>query len=133
MCSSDLMPVEEIVGTATVLAVDGATVTLDTALPDGDLVYRGDAEALAGAPGFGFARVMAGADGARMVPHFLAVDVASDNRLLPGDSWSSTHTFAATCDTPEVHATLVHRNYPLALAEERGWTLSDQLMDEVTR
>lgn len=127
------MPVEEIVGTATITAVDGDLVTFDRPLPDGDLAWRGDAEALAGSPGFAFARVMVGADGARMVPHFLATDIASDNRLLPGESWTSTHTFAAPCDTPEVHATLVHRNYPLWLAEQRGWALSDQLMDEVTR
>lgn len=125
------MPVEEYVGAATIVAVDGDTVTFDRPLPDGDIAYRVGTQAYAGAPGFGFARVLVGPDGARMVPHFLAVDVASDNRLLPTASWTSTHRFAATCASPEVHATLLHRNYPLALAAERGWAVTDQVMDEV--
>ena len=54
------------------------------------------------------------------------------------NAWSApkddpTHRFAATCDAPTVHATLLHRNYPLALAEERGWDRVDQVMAEVWR
>ncbi len=130
------LPVEAYVGAATITAVDGDLVTLDAPLPDGDIAYRTGAtgtQAYAGAPGFGFARVLVGADGARMVPHFAAVDVASDNRLLPTASWTSTHHFAAPCADPEVRATLLHRNYPLALATERGWTVTDQVMDEAVR
>ncbi len=127
------MPVEEIVGTATVLGVADARVTLDRPLPEGDRVYRTAGQAYAGAPGFGFARVLVGADGTRMVPHFAAVDVASDNRLLPTAGWTSTHRFAAPCAAPEVHATVLHRNYPLGLATERGWAVTDQVMDEVRR
>ncbi|MFZ5475289.1 MAG: hypothetical protein ACOZNI_00825 [Myxococcota bacterium] len=136
------MPIEEVVGEATVVAVEGDVVTLDRALPEGDVAYRGEAASLpidgdealavAGAPGFAFARVLVGADGARMVPHFVAVDVASDNRLLPQESWTSTHTFAATCADPEVHAVLVHRAYPLDLARERGWALTESVMTEAS-
>lgn len=127
------LPVEESVGVAAVTAVDGDVVTLDRTLPDGDIAYRAAGQAYAGAPGFAFARVLVGADGARMVPHFAAVDVVSDNRLLPTESWTSTHRFAATCEAPEVHATLLHRDSPFALATERGWTITDRVMDQVTR
>jgi hypothetical protein len=127
------MPVEEYVGEATITAVDGDTVTFASPLPAGDIAYRDRDDAYAGMPGFGFARVLVGADGARMVPHFLAVDVASDNRLSPQAAWTSTHRFAAPCADPVVHATLIHRNYPLALAAERGWTVTDQVMAEATR
>jgi hypothetical protein len=132
------MPVEEAVGGATITATDGDTVTFDTPLPAGDLAYRithtatpttGDAIASrAGLPGFGFARVMVGEDGARMVPHFAAVDVASDNRLPPQSSWTSQHTFAADCATPTVTAALLYRSYPLDLAAQRGWEMTERVM-----
>ncbi len=91
------------------------------------------ATARAGAPGFAFAKVLVGRDGARMVPHFLAVDIASDNRLLPGASWTSEHVFATTCADPTIHATLVHRAYPLALATQRGWRIVESVMRRATR
>src|SRR5690606_447275 len=101
----------------------------------GDVAYRVDLDGptLAGAAGTGFARVLVGADGDRMVPHFLAVDVASDNRLLPGGAAETTHRFAAPCADPEVRATLIHRAVPLALARERGWATDDAVMVEVKR
>lgn len=137
------MAEEEVAGFATIVSVAGDRVTFDRALPTGDVAYRGsaaelpadgdEARAVAGAPGFAFARVLVGADGARMVPHFQAVDVASDNRLLPQQAWTSTHTFAAPCAEPEVRAVLVHRAWPLALANERGWPLTESVMAEATR
>lgn len=137
------MPVEEVVGVATVVSVDGDVVTLDAQIPDADVAYRGRgaglpedgeaSEARAGAPGFAFARVLAGADGARSVPHHLAVDVASDNRLLPGGAWTTEHRFAATCADPDVRAVLIHRAYPPGLAEQRGWTLLESVMAEAWR
>ena len=68
-----------------------------------------------------------------MVPHHLAVDVASDNRLLPQKSWLSVHQFASTCDDPVVRAVLIHRAYPFALSAERGWELTESVMTEVVR
>jgi len=130
------LPVEEVAGQREVVAVGaGGEVTWDRPLPAGDVAYRipaGDPEAHAGAPGFGFARVLVGADGARMVPHHAAVDVASDNRLLPRASWTSAHTFAAPCPDPVVRATLRYRSLPHALARERGWPLGDAIMAEAT-
>ena len=135
--------VEELVGESRVDAVDAGVVTLSAPLPAGDVAYLVDpvatpldgepARARAGAPGFGFARVLADAAGRRMVPHFLAVDVVSDNRLLPQAEWTSTHRFATSCAEPIVRATLVHRAVPLPLAAERGWALTESVMAEVVR
>ena len=132
------MPMEHVVGSAVIEAVNGDVVTFDRPLPTGDIAYRSAAAGLpedgdpatgrAGAPGFGFARVMVDASGRRMVPHFLAVDIASDNRLLAGAEWTSNHVFAATCETPEVRAAAVYRAYPVELARERRWTLVEQVV-----
>ena len=136
------MPVEHVVGSATVTATKGDVASFDTPLPSGDIAYRVSAgwpehEAAslpaAGAPGFAFARVLADADGNRMVPHFRAVDVVSDNRLLPQSDWTSTHRFTSPCKAPEVEAVLVHRAFPLDLAAERGWELTESVMVEVRR
>jgi hypothetical protein len=136
------MPVEEIVGTATILSMEGDVATFDADLPTGDFAYLGDAAevtdggsvaARAGAPGFGFARVLVGPDGRRMVPHFLAVDVASDNRLLPM-GWATTHhSFATPCENPVVTAMLVQRAVPYELVQERGWATSELILAEATR
>lgn len=138
------LAVEEFVGEVEILGVDSDAVTLSAELPDGDLAVLvrdgGEVPAdggvpsdLAGRPGFGFARVMVGPDGARMVPHFLAVDIASDNRLLPGSSWRSEHTFEGCAEGElEVIASLVYRRLPIELAEERGWEVADQVMASVT-
>ena len=68
-----------------------------------------------------------------MVPHHRAIDVASDNRIPPLGIVSSEHRFAAPCPDPTVHATLVHRAWPFALARERGWALTDSLMADATK
>lgn len=129
------MELEDFVGEVTItqVAPDG-TVTTDAPLPDGALTYlvRG-AEDHAGAPGFGFARVMRDAAGRRMVPHFVATDVVSDNRLMPQQGYTTTHRFAATCPDPVVEARLYHRPYATWLAEERGWANPSHLMTEARR
>ena len=125
-----------------IIAVEGDSVTLEEPLVAGDIVYRGRpdpfsaqdpllAEPLAGAPGFGFARVLADEQGARMVPHHAAVDVVSDNRLLPQEEWASTHVFESACPDPVVEARLLHRAFPVELAAERSWDGTQQLMAEV--
>lgn len=137
------LPVEHGLGRATVVQVDGPRVTLDVPLPEGDRAYRlpagtwpadGDPSApLAGLPGFAWAKVLADADGTPMVPHHRAVDVVSDNRLLPGQRWTSTHRFTAACEAPTLHATLLYRSAPLDLGTERRWELTDRVMAQVTR
>jgi hypothetical protein len=137
------LPRLRVVGQATIVDVAGDVVTFDAPLPAGDLAFRGrpdvfagdpaSAVAVAGAPGFAFARVLADADGNTMVPHHRAVDIVSDNRILPQSEWSSTHEFALECVDPIVDAMLVHRAYPIELAAERGWDSSQQIMVEVSK
>lgn len=126
------MPVEVVAGEATVLAV-GEPLELDRPLPAGDVAYLTRDDALAGRAGFGFARVLVDADGRAMVPHFVAVDTRSDNRLLPGGRWTSSHVFAAACAAPVVRATLLYRAYPWWLRRERGWAPREIVMAEVVR
>jgi hypothetical protein len=124
------LPVEHVVGSA-VLNADGRP---DEPLPEGDFAYRlrGDGPR-AGRAGVAFARVLAGTTGDLMVPHHAAVDVVSDNRLAPQQSWVSTHRFEGACETPTITARLWHRPYPLGLGQSRGWPKHDQLMFEVRR
>jgi hypothetical protein len=62
-----------------------------------------------------------------MVPHFRAVDVASDNRLLPLGQWVTTHSFASPCSDPQVEAVLVHRPYPLSATRQYGWAFTEKV------
>lgn len=137
------MSVETVVGESRVIGVTGGNVSFDQPLPAGDIAYLvrrsglpedgTAARELAGAAGFGFARVLTDAAGRRAVPHFVATDVASDNRLKPQGAHTSTHIFDTPCPDPVVRATLVYRNYPFWLAAERGWDLRDAVMTEVAR
>lgn len=122
----------EVVGSARIVAVDGESVSLDLPLPEGDLAYLVDeeswpesgdpAKASAGGAGYAFARVAVGADGARQVPGHRAVDIASDNRLLPGASFTSVHEFdLGGCGDPELAAQVTWRPYPVSLARLKGW------------
>ncbi len=134
------MPVEHAVGMSVIVDMAGDIPTFQPPLPAGDIAYLVDAPTtdglptgLAGAPGFAFARVLVGADGTRMVPHYLATDVASDNRLMPETSWTTTHRFQATCDNPSVLAKLIYRPLPLAQARARGWAAQDTVLVEATK
>lgn len=116
------LPVERYVGAATVVSHEDGRVITEPALPDGDRAYLIRDGAPAGAPGFGFARITVDGDG-RVVPHFLARDVRSDNRLLPGARWTSTHVFAAgDCPAPTVTAELTYHAWSWDLGRQRGWT-----------
>lgn len=128
-------------GAAAITAAGPADLLLDTdlALTDGDLVFVGEfaplpvegtpSLALAGAPGMDFGRVLVDADGDTQVPHYRAVDILRDNRLLPYESAASQHRFALPDDCGQLTASarLVYRRYPLRLARERGWELLDHV------
>ena len=88
---------------------------------------------LVGLSGFGFARVTLGANGARFVPHFEAVDIVSDNRLMAQQAFTTTHEFSVTCDSPELRARLLYRYAPPHLADERGWLETERITVEVTQ
>jgi FtsP/CotA-like multicopper oxidase with cupredoxin domain len=131
------MPAEFFAGEVLIESVsEDGEVTLDAELPDADVVYLVRTQVglpdLAGAPGYGFARVMVGVDGAVMVPHFRAVDVMSDNRLLPQKEWTSTHRFAGGCEAPVVTAELWYRRLPGDWVRERGWDVADVKMARAT-
>ena len=114
--------------------------TFDQPLPAGTMAYRSRdlgwptagsvASGWAGAPGFAFGKVLVDSAGNRGVLHHKAVDIASDNRLLRNVPWTSSHQFQSPCPAPTVTATLVHRAYPVELASERGWTLTDTVLKE---
>jgi hypothetical protein len=132
-------------GEATILSVGAlGEVELDQPLPPGDLVFRLDAEDLlpeegegpatwAGFPGFNFQRVLADALGRERAPQFLAVDLASDTRLMPGLALTTEHRYFRACDDPEISARLIYRPWPLELATERGWPLEDLVMASEAR
>jgi hypothetical protein len=147
MAAQKGLPIRTPVGRATVLSAGGGTLTLDAAIAtqSGDLVYLGDAlvgpvmegdasRALAGLPGYTFARVLVDASGARNVPHHRAVDIASDNRIPPMASAATTHAFSipAGCATATVTATLVYRGIPVTLARQRGWAAKDAVVGTAT-
>jgi hypothetical protein len=123
------MPEETVVGEVTVTGAD----TFSAPIPAGDIAYRVNEQAAAGGPGMAFARVLADAEGQEMVPHFAAADVRSDNRLMPQQSYESTHVFRATCDDPTVTANLWYRRVPRWLDRERAWGIDDILMASETR
>lgn len=137
------LPITLVAGQSTIRAVDGDRVTFDAPLPAGDLAWLGEEAPagpgpslpLAGAPGFAFARVLADERGRRMVPHHRAIDVAVDNRLLPGDGFTSEHRFAACGKRGglTVRAVLLYRAYPVELARQRRWSGADTLMVEERR
>lgn len=131
------LSVENPVVERTIIALSSDGVVLDAPLEEGDIVYWVSAEqegmnsvGWAGHAGFAFARVLLGESGTKMVPHFMAVDIASDNRLLPQESWTSSHIFASTCDEPVVKTRLLYREQPLWLSREKGWDAVDKIMVE---
>jgi hypothetical protein len=141
------LPILEPLGEAAVVGAAGGQVTLAgaLALQAGDVVWLGDAlaqptdgagsVALAGAAGYAFAKVLLDAAGARGVPHYRAVDIASDNRIPPGAYAKTRHVFALApgCTDAELEATVLYRPLPLALAEERGWSAKDYLIAKATK
>jgi len=142
------LPLEVPVGEATVIAVNGTTLTLSGALAvtAGDRVSLGDAlpasfvdgapaQALAGASGATFARILVDPTGARGVPHFRAVDIVRDNRIRPQTTATTQHTFAIPmgCASATVRATLLYRPAPVALALERGWDARDYIVQEQSK
>ena len=133
------------VSSAIVLSVDITQVVLDSeiTLQSGDRVYFGDAyfgdivdgesaRYLAGYPGLSFSKVLVDADGERHVPHYKAVDIASDNRLLPGTNVILEHVYdlPENCDTGNISAQLIYRPIPLQLSVSRGWESLDYVVAE---
>ena len=112
----------------------------------GDIIYLGDelseedldgqdATYLAGHSGYSFAKVLVDAEGNRHVPHYRAVDIASDNRIAPGKNMLTTHEFflPAGCISGSVHAQVLYRPVPLNLAGQRGWETKDYVIGQASQ
>ena len=127
--------VEQLVGEVEVTVVENAVIETDPPIPEGDKAYliSDPAKELAGGSGFAFARIMIDSEGNRQAPHYRAVDIVSDNRLMPYQPWTSSHQFAVDCEDPVVHAQLIWRRYPLWLEREKHWENNDQVIAEVRR
>lgn len=134
------IPLRAPVGEAQIVSAMNGVITLDRELPvqAGDLVWLGEqatneiadgavALALAGSAGQSFARVLVDAGGERLVPHYKAVDIVSDNRLPPLEPITTTHEFAIPmgCNDVSVTATILYRPVPLHLGRLRGWETRD--------
>lgn len=141
------LPIYAPVGEVAVITNASGVLTLASALPlqAGDIVFLGDAlpptlvdgdvtRALAGAAGYTFARTLLDAAGARFVPHYRAVDMVSDNRIAPGATATTTHTFALPngCASAKITATLLYRQTPSDLSRERGWDAKDYVVGETS-
>ncbi len=137
------MEIFDPVAEVTVQAVAGDTITASAplAVSPGDLVFIGQAWSavpvdgqpaiqLAGHAGYAFAKVLTDATGARHVPHYKAVDIASDNRIAPAEMAQTSHRFdlPVGCAAVEARATLLYRPVPLSLADDRGWEALDYVV-----
>lgn len=135
------LEIHEPVATASVVSAGGGQLQLDQSLTvlAGDIVYLGDPAAtsdaqtslhLAGAAGYTFSKVLTDNANARGVAHYRATDIASDNRIPPGDNAITTHSFTALggCTSATVTAIVLYRPHPTAMAAERGWDASDYVI-----
>jgi hypothetical protein len=136
------LPETEPLGEVDVASLASGEVELsaELALTGGDVLFLAEAAglpteggpslALAGAPGMDFGKVLADADGNHQVPHYRAVDIVRDNRLLPYESATSEHRFELPdgCADLAASARVIYRRYPLRLARERGWELLDHVI-----
>ena len=61
---------------------------------------------------------------------YKATDIASDNRIAPGNNVLSEHRFSLPpgCDSGTIKATLLYRPIPLNLARQRGWESKDHVI-----
>ena len=83
-----------------------------------------------GLPGTTFSKVLVDSSGRRHVPHYKAIDIASDNRIGPGTNALTHHAFTVPpgCSSGEVRATVLYRPIPLGMARTRGWDATDAII-----
>jgi len=127
-------------GKAHIVSVANGVLTVDQGITvePGDIVWLGEdapvdfsdgatSLALAGMAGHAFARVLVDASGERLVPHYKAVNMVRDNRLLPLEPVTTTHVFAlpAGCGAVSVQATALYRPVPVHIGRLRGWETQD--------
>ncbi len=140
------MEIFEPVAQADIVAINQDKLLLNTSvlLQAGDRVYVGDSLgwppvdgqaslALAGAAGYGFAKVLVDSNGERGVHHYRAVDIASDNRIAPQSEAMTEHAFALPqgCSNATVEAMLLYRPLSADMARGRGWNAHDYIIASV--
>ena len=143
------MPIHSQIAELEIGSISGTSVVLSSVLSaqDGDVFYLVDSlssinsmldgEAiipLAGQPGTTFARVLVDDAGQLNVPHYKAVDMASDNRIAPGSNQQSTFSFTVPqgCSSGQLSARLFYRALPFLESESRGWEAADHWMADAT-
>ncbi len=82
---------------------------------------------LTGQAGQSFAKILIDDTGRRQVPHYRAIDIVRDNRILPGSNVVLEHSFDLPegCTSGSVTATMVYRPVPISVAEMYGWDSKD--------
>jgi hypothetical protein len=129
------LELEEFLGEIALISLEGDVLTLADDPPEtqeGDRIYVAAETDYAGESGWLYAKTLVDSDGARGVPHYRAVDVASDNRIAPGSSGTSEHYFALTESTLTIEATLLRRDRAAAVADPYGWDTADLLIRTTT-
>ena len=125
------LPIEEVVEEIAVVDVVGDTVTLEREPTDplpGDIVYvvSGPAE-WAGAPGALYGQILVDRDGARGVPQYRAVGVASDHRIAAAAEASTAHLVPGPGAGAElvVTARAIYRRAADRIVRMYAWTHDD--------
>lgn len=131
------------VGQAQIISVDEGQIHLSNTVDvqQGDIVYLGESLhegtfegqaslSIAGHAGYAFSKVLVDAQGNRHVPHYRAIDIASDNRIAPGSNVRTHHEFTIPqgCDSGQIEAQLLYRPIPISLALPRGWDAKDHVI-----
>lgn len=134
-----MLPVDQ----AQIMSVDEGLIQLSNTVDvqQGDVVYLGealhegtfegqDSLSIAGHAGYAFSKVLVDAQGNRHVPHYRAIDIASDNRIAPGSNMRTHHEFTIPqgCDSGQIEAQLLYRPIPISLAQPRGWDAKDHVI-----
>ena len=129
------LELEEFLGEVAVLSVDGSRLELGgegPVLQDGDRFYVATEADYAGASGWFYGKVLVDAEGSRGVPHYRAVDVASDNRIARNTSSSTAYRFPLEGSTLTVEATLIRREQAAPVSDLYGWPSNDELITTIT-
>lgn len=120
--------IEEVIEEVAIAAVAGDTVTLARAPADvlpGDVAYVvTGADEWAGAPGALFGKVLVDRDGARGVPQYRAVSVASDDRIAAAAEARSSHLVPdpGAGHLLVVTARAIYRRAADGIARTYGWS-----------
>ncbi len=125
------LPLHDFVVEVDATASEGGLLLAEAVeVQEGDRVYVVRERQYAGAPGWLYAKVLVDHEGDRAVPHYRAIDVASDNRIAGLGSSTSTHRFPEGELT--ITATVVRRDHATAVSEPYGWPSGDRMGGQIS-